>query len=95
MRREHLKRIANEEQIALDDAVCVDDRDEGIGAVGESKRGLSSFTARPQYASKMPAGSWTGMANRPRKMSLGAKPAPKCAAVSDDTPRRCTGSCDA
>src|SRR5271163_231203 len=39
MRREHLKRIADKEQIAFDDAVRIEDRDAGIEAVGEEQEG--------------------------------------------------------
>src|ERR1700722_15170734 len=37
MRREHLKRIADKEQVALDDAVRVEDRNARIEAVGEKQ----------------------------------------------------------
>ena len=43
MCREHLKRIADKEQVAFDDAVRVEDRDARIEAVGEEQKGALVF----------------------------------------------------
>src|ERR1700733_12642408 len=61
MRREHLKRIADKEQVALDDAVGVEDRDAGIEAVGEEQEWALVFDRAPavgeQYAGRIMNGN--------------------------------------
>ena len=47
MRREHLKRIADKEQIALGDAVSVEDCDARIEAVGEEQERALVFDGAP------------------------------------------------
>src|ERR1700733_14575845 len=56
MRGEHLKRIAHKEQIALDDAVGIEDRDAWIEAVGEEQEGAFVFDRTPAVGEQDAAG---------------------------------------
>src|SRR5438552_1243983 len=65
----------------------------GLVPLGKMSLGLSSFTARPQYATSSPFLLWSGSASRERLRPVEAYPALKALRVSEAIPSGCSAAC--